>query len=108
MAPAVKMPSMPRLRTPARSQINSPSVPKMSGVAMRSAAAQNAAVKKISSASGMAGSREPDAVAGDHAGKQHRQERGRHDQVGDVARDIHGAAHGIGAHEDRGDKEGGE
>ncbi len=46
MAPAVMMPSMPRLSTPARSQISSPSVAKISGEAMRMAAAQKLAVKQ--------------------------------------------------------------
>jgi hypothetical protein len=50
-APAVMMPSMPRLSTPARSQINSPIVAKISGEAMRIAATQNEAVKRISKAS---------------------------------------------------------
>src|SRR3712207_3032777 len=107
MAPAVKMPSMPKLRTPARSQISSPSVPKMSGVAMRSAAPQSGAVKNIPSASGRAGSRQPEPITGDHAADQDRQERGRDDQIGDIARDLDGAAHGIGADKDRRDKEGG-
>ena len=44
------MPSMPKLSTPARSQINSPSVAKISGEAMRMAAAQSEAVKRISMA----------------------------------------------------------
>src|SRR5688500_20122774 len=105
MAPAVKMPSMPRLRTPARSQINSPSVPKMSGVTMRSAAAQNAAVKKKSSASGMAGSRQTEAVAGDHAGKKNGQTSSGDNQEGEVAGDIHRPAHGIGAHDNGDDKQ---
>ena len=45
------MPSMPRLSTPARSQISSPIVAKISGEAMRMAAAQKLAVKRMSSAS---------------------------------------------------------
>ena len=44
------MPSMPRLSTPARSQISSPIVAKISGEAMRIAATQNEAVKRMSSA----------------------------------------------------------
>ena len=55
MAPAVMMPSMPRLRTPARSHTSSPRVPKTSGVAMRRAAAQKLAVTRISSGSVIAG-----------------------------------------------------
>ena len=43
------MPSMPRLRTPARSQMSSPNVAKMSGEAMRIAAAQSEAVNRMSS-----------------------------------------------------------
>jgi hypothetical protein len=42
------MPSMPRFRTPARSQMSSPSVAKISGDAMRTAAAQKLAVRRIS------------------------------------------------------------
>src|SRR3712207_5105174 len=53
MAPSVMIPSMPRLSTPARSQINSPKVAKTSGVAIRSVAAQKHAVSRISSASVM-------------------------------------------------------
>ena len=45
-APAVMMPSMPRLSTPARSQMSSPRVAKMSGEAMRTAAAQSEAVEQ--------------------------------------------------------------
>jgi hypothetical protein len=37
------IPSMPRLRTPARSHSSAPSVPKISGVAIRSTAAQKSA-----------------------------------------------------------------
>ena len=48
MAPMVMMPSIPRLRTPARSQINSPKVPKIKGLAMRRVAAQKPAVVRIS------------------------------------------------------------
>jgi len=48
MAPAVKMPSMPRLSTPARSQIRAPSTPNMSGVAIRTAAAQKLAEATMS------------------------------------------------------------
>ena len=40
-APATMMPSMPRLSTPARSHSSTPSVPRISGVAMRSTATQN-------------------------------------------------------------------
>ena len=55
MAPRVMMPSMPRLSTPARSHSSSPSVAKISGVAMRSAAAQKLACSRMSSASVIAG-----------------------------------------------------
>ncbi len=36
------MPSMPRFKTPARSHSSTPSVPRISGVARRSTATQNA------------------------------------------------------------------
>ena len=42
------MPSMPRLSTPARSQMSSPRVAKMSGEAMRIAAAHRLADSRIS------------------------------------------------------------
>jgi hypothetical protein len=42
------IPSIPRFRTPARSQMSSPIVAKMRGEAMRTAAAQKLAVKRIS------------------------------------------------------------
>src|SRR5919108_1775617 len=45
------MPSMPRLRTPARSQISSPNVAKISGDAIRTAAAHSVVVNRISIAS---------------------------------------------------------
>src|SRR3712207_2264799 len=108
MAPAVKMPSMPRLSTPARSQTSSPSVPKISGVAMRSAAAQKLAVARISSISSMARPCcQTDAVAHDEAAEEHGEKRRRHDQVGDVARHADRAAHRVGADEDGGDEDGG-
>ncbi len=50
-APKTMIPSIPRLRTPARSQMSSPIVAKMSGEAMRTAAAQKLAVKRISTSS---------------------------------------------------------
>ncbi len=56
MAPRVMMPSMPRLRTPARSQIRAPRVPKISGVAILSTAAQSDAVVRMSRASVIGGS----------------------------------------------------
>lgn len=49
-APATMMPSMPRFSTPARSQISSPMVAKISGEAMRIAAVQNEAVSRMSKA----------------------------------------------------------
>ena len=48
MAPMVMMPSMPRLSTPARSQIRAPSTPKIKGVAMRSTAAHRLALARMS------------------------------------------------------------
>ena len=45
------MPSMPRLSTPARSHSSTPSVPRISGVAMRSTATQNGAAASRSSVS---------------------------------------------------------
>ena len=42
------MPSMPRFSTPARSHSSTPSVPKISGVAMRSTADQKSALAKSS------------------------------------------------------------
>ncbi len=46
MAPRVMIPSMPRLSVPARSHSSSPRVAKMSGVAIRSVAAQKLAWKQ--------------------------------------------------------------
>ena len=48
IAPKVMMPSMPKLSTPDRSQSSAPSVPKMSGVAMRSTEAQTPLEPRIS------------------------------------------------------------
>jgi hypothetical protein len=45
------MPSMPRFNTPARSHSSTPSVPKISGVAMRSTATQNGTLNNSSSVS---------------------------------------------------------
>ncbi|MNX17622.1 hypothetical protein D3C86_475040 [compost metagenome] len=50
-APATMIPSMPRLSTPARSHSSTPSVPRMSGVAMRSTATQKAGLERMSSRS---------------------------------------------------------
>ena len=47
-APTTMMPSMPRLRTPARSQMSSPIVAKISGEAMRTTAAQKLAETRMS------------------------------------------------------------
>ena len=47
-APTTMIPSIPRLRTPARSQISSPIVAKISGEAMRTTAAQKVAEIKMS------------------------------------------------------------
>ena len=49
MAPRVMMPSMPRLSMPARSHNSSPRVAKISGVAIRSVAAQKLACSRMSS-----------------------------------------------------------
>ncbi len=48
IAPKVMIPSMPRLSTPARSQTSAPSVPRISGVAIRSTAAHSPAEARIS------------------------------------------------------------
>jgi hypothetical protein len=50
-APATMIPSMPRFRTPARSHNSTPSVPRISGVAMRSTAIQNDWLTTMSSSS---------------------------------------------------------
>ncbi|MNL71986.1 hypothetical protein D3C87_1972250 [compost metagenome] len=42
------IPSMPRFSTPARSEINAPSVARISGVAIRSTAAQRPAEARMS------------------------------------------------------------
>ena len=104
------MPSMPRLSTPARSQISAPSTPKISGVAMRMAAAQKFAVSEDverlpSYASASRRADEADAEAQEEAADQHAEQRQRHDEVGDVVRDAGGAAHRVGADEDRRDED---
>jgi hypothetical protein len=53
-APATMIPSMPRFSTPARSHSSTPSVPRISGVAMRSTAIQNAGLARMSRRSVMA------------------------------------------------------
>ena len=77
------MPSMPRLSTPARSQISSPMVAKISGEAMRIAATQKEAVKRISRAS-ITVHLTLNRVKQDR--HDHGEQRGRDHDVGDVAR----------------------
>src|SRR5215213_7556207 len=103
MAPAVKMPSIPRFSTPDRSQTSAPRTPKRSGVAMRSAAAQKLAETRMSRTPST--SAPPDAVADEEAAHEDREQRDGHDEVGDVVRHAQGAAHGVGAHEDAGDED---
>src|SRR5918992_1243393 len=92
------MPSMPRLSTPARSHKSSPSVPRISGVAIRTAAAQKAAESRISSTPSIA-SGPAQAVAGDEAREQHSEQGGRDDQVGEIAGHAERPAHAVGADE---------
>ena len=90
-APATMMPSMPRLSTPARSHSSTPSVPKISGVAMRSTADPEVGVAEHASTSRRRSiqARSPPAQPirrGERGRDQHRQQRDRHDHVGDVGR----------------------
>src|SRR5687767_5250334 len=97
------MPSMPRLRTPARSEMSSPSVAKIRGEAMRMAAAHSVAENRISIASMIL--LPAQAVAGEHDRRDHGEKRCRPHHLGDIARHLRLAAQGIGADEDGGDED---
>src|SRR4029078_6800597 len=126
------IPSMPRLSTPARSHSNTPSVPKMSGVAMRSTATQKGTPATMSRMSAVivspAGpsqgtdasplwaasnasvgvvSSPADPVARKHRRHQHGDERCRDNDVGDVRRHGDGATHAVGPDQNPRDEDGG-
>src|SRR4051794_15247309 len=100
------MPSMPRLRTPARSQISAPSTPNISGVAIRIAAAQKLAENRMSkSPSSMGYSGPAQAKAAEEAAHDGAEEGERDDEIGNIARDGERTAHRIGADEYACDKD---
>ena len=95
-APATMIPSMPRLSTPARSHSSTPSVPRISGVAMRSTATQKAGLARMSTTS-VISLTPSDAVLRQQRRDQHRDQRHGNDHVGDVGGHADRAAHGVGA-----------
>src|SRR5512145_1461959 len=97
------MPSMPRLSTPARSQISSPRVAKISGEAMRIAAAHRLASKMMLMASIRLSPLQ--AEAREQHRRHHGEQGGRDHHVGDVVGHADRAAHGIGADEHGGDED---
>src|SRR3990172_10015189 len=105
MAPRSMMPSMPRLRTPARSLINSPRVASRSGVEMRSTAAKKPISKTWSRRSNIAD--DPQPVRREEADGDHAHQRRPLDHVGEVDRHAEAPRHRAGAVEDDGEKQGG-
>src|SRR5262245_29812825 len=97
------MPSMPRLRTPARSEMSSPKVAKINGEAMRMAAAQRVAENRISTAS--IALFPAQAITREHKPRDHGEKRRRNHYLRDVARHLGAAAHCIGADENSGDED---
>src|SRR6185369_6277642 len=100
------MPSMPRLRTPARSEMSSPRVAKMRGEAIRMAAAHKLAESRISSAFMILFPAQ--AVAREHERRDHGEEGRRHHHLRNVARHLGSPAHCVGADEDAGNEDRGE
>src|SRR5215217_4873188 len=110
MAPATKMPSMPRLSTPARSQISAPRTPKISGVAMRKAAAQKLAEPMMSKMTSISDPHLPAVEAHaefqEETSHQHAKQRERYDEIGEIIGNPRRPAHRIRADENRGDEDG--
>src|SRR4029077_3842542 len=103
MAPRSMIPSMPRLRTPARSLKHSPSVARSSGVEMRTIAAKKPTSKSVESTSSMVGDAQP--VHQEQTSGHHREEGNALDDIGEIDRHAGRARHRAGAVEDDGEEE---
>src|SRR6476646_10274271 len=107
------MPSMPRLSTPARSHSSAPSVPKISGVAIRSTADQKSTFANSATTSTLfidrgtpwRPSSPPQPIPHEQRRDEHRHQRHGDDDVGNVRWYGDAAAHAVRADEHAGDED---